>query len=810
MYIFSFYVFFVLLIFKININSQDDIFELNKNLRFCGVDLLSYKISYAPKNDELNTNNNLSSDIKYQPIRIFIESTYFEYQASFNPELLDIIPILKSALDSSVEAIKSLIEVEDKGNINLFNFIDSEFFSKYQITKWSSIFDNKNSNINSDLLIIMKFDTDIILTQGIIASSDPIILDHETNRPLVAIITITKETNIYSRKRINEYLRLVFLHELFHALGFSKSMFDYFPQGKKGTYTTEIIRNVNRTIIITPKVVEIAKKYYNCSNLKGVELEDQGGKDFAFSHWDQRILLGDLMGGLFYQEEMAISEITLALLEDSGWYKVNYYTGGLMRFGKNKGCAFLENNCLDENFNTEFDNEFFDLNENMKPSCSAGRQSRTYSVLKEYNKIMDLTYKNNFIKIDSSNTYKSGNMFTSDYCFTHGEILNESNNEYFTGNCLYGSGNYGNYIKYINNITKNEETGHSNSEFPEKIGEIYSNTSFCIMSSLTPIKDIFDDDTNDEKFKLFNSIPHPICYKVYCSSTSLTIQINNNFIICPREGGNIIIEGYDGFIHCPDYNLICTGTVVCNDIFDCIEKKSSYKNNTFNYDYKPVTTQKFSEVNSNKLIFNNNYELSEDGFCPIHCAQCNIYKKCKKCKGGYNLIGKEPLDDEPIVCDNTIDINSTEYYKLGKVYYKCNEECDGCIYFYDNCILCKENYYFLNNENHCYKKGEQPIGYYFNEESNKFESCNKFCKTCSAGSTSDKKMNCDSCIEGFEYDKETKNCKRINVFRLIWLTISIIIFIFVGTVLCVLVVCFRNKTEAEKKKLNKPINIKEK
>ena len=35
---------------------------------------------------------------------------------------------------------------------------------------------------------------------------------------------------------------------------------------------------------------------------------------------------------------MAISEITLALLEDSGWYKANYYTGGLMRFGKNKGC----------------------------------------------------------------------------------------------------------------------------------------------------------------------------------------------------------------------------------------------------------------------------------------------------------------------------------------------------------------------------------------------------------------------------------------------------------------------------------------
>ena len=808
MFIISFYIFYVLLIFKINVNSEDDIFELNKNLRFCGVDLLSYKISYAPNNNQINNNNNLSNDIKYQPIRIFVESTFFEFQASSNQELLDKIPTIKSALNSSVEAIKNLIEVEDKGNTNLFNFIDSEFFSSYQISKWSPIFDNKNSNINSDLLIIMKFDTDNIISNGIIASADPIKLDPETNRPLVAIITLTKETNIYSKKRIHEYLRLIFLHELFHALGFSKSLFNYYPQGIKGIYTTEIIRNVNRTIIITPKVVEMAKKYYNCSNLKGVELEDQGGKGLSISHWDQRILLGDLMGGLFYQEEMAISEITLALLEDSGWYKVNYYTGGLMRFGKNKGCGFLENNCLNENFNTEFDNEFFDLNESMKPSCSTGRQSRTYSVLKEYNKIMDLTYKNNFVKIDSTNTFKSGNLFTSDYCFTHGEIKNESNDDYFIGNCHYGSGDYGSYINYINNLTNQEENGHPNSEYEEKLGEVYSNTSFCIMSSLIKTKNIFDDEY-DDKIELFNSIPHPMCYKMYCSSTSLTIQINDDFIICPKKGGNVIMEGYDGFIHCPDYNLICTGTVVCNGIFDCIEKKSLYKEDTFNYDYKPVTTQKFSEINSKTFIVDNNYELSEDGICPIYCAQCDINKQCKKCKEGFNLIGNNPIDDEPIICDNTTDINSKEYFQLLNVSYKCNEECDGCMYINNNCIFCKESYYFLNDIHHCYKKGEQPDGYYFNEETNNFGSCHISCETCSAGPTSGKKMNCDSCKEGLVYDEETKNCDRPDVFRIIWLTISIIIFIFVGTVLCVLFVCFRNKTEAEKKKINKSIKINE-
>ena len=79
------------------------------------------------------------------------------------------------------------------------------------------------------------------------------------------------------------------------------------------------------------------------------------------------------MRAVIYQEEMAISEFTLSFLEDSGWYKANYYTGGLFRFGKNQGCQFIENDCLDNYLNTEFKNEFFDYNNLWTPSCSTGR-----------------------------------------------------------------------------------------------------------------------------------------------------------------------------------------------------------------------------------------------------------------------------------------------------------------------------------------------------------------------------------------------------------------------------------------------------
>ena len=115
---------------------------------------------------------------------------------------------------------------------------------------------------------------------------------------------------------------------------------------------------INRIYLKGDKLLEVAKKYFNCNTIEGVELENQGGSGTAGSHWESRILLGEYMNGYAYTEEQVISEFTLAVLEDSGYYKSNYYTGGLMRFGKNKGCEFLENKCVNnQKINPLFENE---------------------------------------------------------------------------------------------------------------------------------------------------------------------------------------------------------------------------------------------------------------------------------------------------------------------------------------------------------------------------------------------------------------------------------------------------------------------
>ena len=615
------YIAFIMLNIKINSKDPDDIFEVHKNMRFCGADHLSQNLKLPPKKD-IKINNIRSLTTKeYKPIRIFVETTFLEYQGNNNINLIEQVPIIKNALNKAVEGIKGLINVEDNGNVNYFKDVVLNLFRDNNIIKWDPIFDN-GADINSDFLIVVKFDEEHKLPSGVLASAMPIYLDPNTYRPIIGLLTITLEQSYFKLNRATEYFSEVYLHELTHALGFLYSMFQYFPNGLEGTITTAEIRRISRTLIKTPKVLEIAKKYFNCSSIIGIELEDQGGTGSASSHWEQRLLLGDYMGAIISQEEMVISEITLALLEDSGWYKINYYTGGLMRFGKNRGCEFIYNNCLDFNYYTSFPNEFFDYIEKDNPSCSAGRQSRTYAVLNEYLQY-DYSYYYNFVYDNYKNKYYSGTMYSTDYCFTHGQRYDETNYDYFVGNCKYGDGRYGKNIYYYNADTKSYEPGHPNSELSQELGEIYSDTSFCFMSSLTP----------SGKYKLYGSIPHPMCYQVYCSSLSLTIKINNDFVLCPREGGNVKLEGYDGFINCPDYNLICTGTVLCNDIFDCIEKKSLVKENSYYYDYKSETTQKFSMIR--EMSIKKAYELSEDGYCSKNSGQCDINKNSKICKEGY-------------------------------------------------------------------------------------------------------------------------------------------------------------------------------
>lgn len=64
----------------------------------------------------------------------------------------------------------------------------------------------------------------------------------------------------------------------------------------------------------------------------------------AGSHWEKRLLMNEIMTGSV-DTRSVVSKMTLALLEDSGWYHVNYSMADNLDWGQNQGTEFVTSPC---------------------------------------------------------------------------------------------------------------------------------------------------------------------------------------------------------------------------------------------------------------------------------------------------------------------------------------------------------------------------------------------------------------------------------------------------------------------------------
>ena len=73
----------------------------------------------------------------------------------------------------------------------------------------------------------------------------------------------------------------------------------------------------------------LARNFFDCPTLEGVELENQptGDGECWGSHWEERIYEQELMTALSQTRTM-YSALTLAFFEDSGWYYANFSHAG--------------------------------------------------------------------------------------------------------------------------------------------------------------------------------------------------------------------------------------------------------------------------------------------------------------------------------------------------------------------------------------------------------------------------------------------------------------------------------------------------
>ena len=718
------------------------------------------------------------NDVEYKDFHIYLDLLNIKKDI-INFHLEEYEDLFISSLNKAVETLQTLLKVRKLKNA--YMFLDSQI-TDMGIEVWNKTVIGNNSigdtnSLGIDLFIFGRLDDE--MDPHTLATAGPRLIVPETGQPLVGLVNINTKVD-YSKINSKEYFQSIILHEFTHILGFLNYHFINFFHNM-GTKVDDF--GVTRYYINSSKVIEVAKKYYNCPEIDGIELEESGGEGTAGSHWEARILLGDYMNGVVYPEEQVISEFTLALLEDTGYYKANYYTGGLMQYGRGKGCDFIKKRCVNEEheINPLFENEFYDSVKApslMDASCSSGRQSRTYRAWWLYNDLP--TYYQYFPNP------QYGGYSAADYCPVSKEYGTETESSYYSGHCsLKGNGEYGTRIYYetreetrINETHVSYEIKYHNftsEKLKPYTGEIFSDHSFCYQSSL--IKENADINAD---------VVRAICYESFCSELSLTIKINEEYIVCPRSGGKIELEGYKGFFLCPDYNLICSGKIICNDMFDCVDKKSEVKEESYNYDYTIKTSQNLEEAEISMSDEINNYELGVNGICPINCKHCHENNICMKCRNDYGLIGAK--ENNEIKCLE-LSILSIGYYQDDNIYYKCidhcdictnNIDCDTCSQGYefangkclkqiqnceiygndDSCIKCKENYAFKKEDRTACFNLNTLDNYYTKDEGISYYPCDNDISNCDFCSYDSIKMeiNCDLCKTEYALFKEENKC----------------------------------------------------
>ncbi|CAH0476892.1 unnamed protein product [Peronospora belbahrii] len=125
------------------------------------------------------------------------------------------------------------------------------------------------------------------------------------------------------------------------------------PNGKNITYYVEpssqtikfsTERNHVVAKMVTPHVRKFVRDHFNCSTLKGGEIESQDGECLG-SHWEERLFEPEDMTPVSSYRNV-FSGLTLAFFVDSGWYRVNLSTSEVLHFGRKKGCIFATEKCI--------------------------------------------------------------------------------------------------------------------------------------------------------------------------------------------------------------------------------------------------------------------------------------------------------------------------------------------------------------------------------------------------------------------------------------------------------------------------------
>lgn len=359
----------------------------------------------------------------------------------------------------------------------------------------------------------------------------------------------------------------VLIHEVAHVLGLSSNSFPYFWDPETAEPRTprnwqekqvECVDGVTRTVrkfpaentmqfftaengqryaaIVTPKVKAVARNQFDCQTLPGAKLENQptGDDSCTGDHWDEHDYYPEAMTGVISPTTNVLSHLTLALFEDSGWYKANYTMGEANPWGLGAGCDFVNKPCLTANNvlkTTEIPDyaKGYFCKEESKPGCSPALTHKMACTVLDYFFIEPRILPEEYFQYFPDDPTKGGPR-QADYCPVYGSTYQGSNAEGLA------CGDPKNAPKTVNT-------------YSEKYGE----DSMCIESLPDEISGFTAGDGK--------------CYRTACikDEMALKIEVRGKWYTCDYDFQVLTVTVGAGLI---PLEIICPRlTTACPDLF---------------------------------------------------------------------------------------------------------------------------------------------------------------------------------------------------------------------------------------------------
>ncbi|KAK7198267.1 leishmanolysin, GP63 [Novymonas esmeraldas] len=322
-------------------------------------------------------------------------------------------------------------------------------------------------------------------------------------------------------------LRRAAAHELLHALGFTSGVFR-----ARGMFATvpSLRGKTNVPVLNSSAVRAAAKAKYGIADgdaFFGAELEDVGGGGTALSHWKRRTMRDELMAPVLSLARY--SSLSLAAMEDMGFYKANFDKAEPVDLGATAGAKLFTDPCLADGA-SNFPAVFCDS------LSSAARMCTT----------------------DRLNMGRCGVTFYSSDLPTFAQY-------YPQRPTLGGSISYSDYCPAVQPFSN---TGCNAGSVASMPGSVVGDDARCFTSLNLVVKRTFTD-------------PGAICAKVHCENATRTYKVlvsgGTSWLSCGAGGPGVVVQpatsspdvfAAGGSIGCPPYDDVCYANPLAFEAID--------------------------------------------------------------------------------------------------------------------------------------------------------------------------------------------------------------------------------------------------